>query len=71
MKEQVLIGLSGGVDSALTAALLQRDGFDVTGLYCIMHDADASGQKAEPRIILTLCHTSELAGNMVSVPIRH
>ncbi len=32
---------------------------------------DASGQKAEPRIILTLCHTSALAGNMVSVLMRH
>ena len=31
----------------------------------------ASGQKAGLRLILTLCHTSALAGNMVSVPTRH
>ena len=43
MKRQVLVGLSGGVDSALTAALLQKDGFEVIGLYCIMHDADTLG----------------------------
>ena len=43
MKPSVLVGLSGGVDSALTAAVLQQQGFDPIGLYCIMHDADASG----------------------------
>ncbi len=43
MSKTVLVGLSGGVDSALTAALLQRDGYTVTGLYCIMHDADTAG----------------------------
>lgn len=43
MSKRVLVGLSGGVDSALTAAVLQREGYSVTGLYCIMHDADQSG----------------------------
>ena len=43
MSRTVLVGLSGGVDSALTAALLQKDGYSVTGLYCIMHDQDKAG----------------------------
>lgn len=33
MKEPVVLGLSGGVDSAVAATLLQRQGFAVTGLY--------------------------------------
>ena len=38
---RVLVGLSGGVDSAAAALLLKEQGHQVTGAYCVMHSRGA------------------------------
>lgn len=39
MDKRIVVGLSGGLDSAHTAKQLQNDGFEVVGVYLSMHDA--------------------------------
>ncbi|WP_072680086.1 tRNA 2-thiouridine(34) synthase MnmA [Arcobacter sp. LA11] len=38
MKKKVMVGMSGGIDSSVTAYMLQKDGFQVEGVYLKLHD---------------------------------
>ncbi len=43
MSQKVYVGMSGGVDSSLTAALLQEQGYNVTGVYMKNWSQDLPG----------------------------
>ena len=38
MKERVLLGMSGGVDSSVSAILLQNQGYEVVGITMNLHN---------------------------------
>ena len=37
-KQKVMVGMSGGIDSSVTAYILQKDGYEVEGVYLKLHD---------------------------------
>lgn len=56
-RKKIIVGMSGGVDSAVAAWLLDRDGYDVTGLF--MHnweeDSDACPAADDWRDVQVVC----------------
>lgn len=40
MQKKVMVGMSGGIDSSVTAYMLQNDGYEVEGCYLKLHNRD-------------------------------
>jgi len=55
IKEKIIVGMSGGVDSSVVALLLKRAGFDVVGLFMKNWEDDDDGEYCSTRQDLIDC----------------
>ncbi len=60
MKEKVILGMSGGVDSAVAAYLLQKNGYDVIAVHFSVHKTERTQEEV---------NDSQTIANQFSIPL--
>jgi tRNA-specific 2-thiouridylase len=53
--KKIMLGMSGGVDSSVTAYLLQKEGYEVEGVYMKLHSASESYHRENLETISNVC----------------
>lgn len=53
--EKIIVGMSGGIDSSVTAYLLNKEGYDVEGIYLKLHETSSDYHKNNISTIEEVC----------------
>lgn len=62
MKERIAVGISGGIDSQVTAKKLQTEGYEVIGLTMYLFDVECDGKMVKPEFLKEAEEVCELLG---------
>lgn len=54
-RKKVIVGLSGGVDSSISAYMLQREGFEVEGIYMKLHESIEGYHEKNIAVVKRVC----------------
>lgn len=55
LKEKIVVGMSGGIDSSVTAYLLKQEGYEVEGIYLKLHETVDGYHEKNIDIITKVC----------------
>jgi tRNA-specific 2-thiouridylase len=66
-KEKIIVGMSGGVDSSVTAYMLLQDGYDVEGIYLKLHETVENYHEENIETITKVCEYLKIDFHIVDL----